>query len=92
MADAFGYTWEYIDEFMTLPRYAAICAHWETTPPLSVTAWVIAQSLGAKPKKPVAAPGKENSAGDRQALLDLFGAAGSGLTQGKPEWLKAATT
>lgn len=72
---------------MTLPRYEAICAHWEKTPPLSVSAWVIAQSLGAKKdgNKRVAADsrGQEN---DRQALFDMLGA--SGFSTKKPDWAK----
>lgn len=68
---------------MTLPRYEAICAHWEKVPPLSVSASVIAQSLGAtRPKK--AAKEETN---DRQALFDMLG--GAGFNTEKPEWLRA---
>ena len=75
-----------------MPRYRAICDHWERTPPLSVSAWVIAQSLGAKPaakraRKPDVVPDAER-AGNRQALIDMFGGTpGMGLAKGKPEWL-----
>lgn len=31
---AFGWTWEYIDEFMTVPRLNAILKFWEHAPPV----------------------------------------------------------
>jgi len=73
---------------MTLPRYEAICEHWQRVPPLAVSTWAIAQSLGAS--KPTAAKKKagneEQKSNDRQAFLDMLG--GAGFKQvGKPEWL-----
>lgn len=76
---------------MTLPRYEAICDHWERIPPLSVSASVIAQSLGAsKPKAKAQKGGQKpqaqgNSVNDRQALFDMLG--GAGFSTEKPEWL-----
>ena len=79
---------------MTLPRYEAICDHWERIPPLSVSASVIAQSLGASKPKPKARGGKKGRApeahgvNDRQALFDMLG--GAGFSTEKPEWLATA--
>lgn len=42
-----GWTWEYIDDMMTLPRLYAIFKHWESRPPLH---WMVAQFLGIKRK------------------------------------------
>jgi len=78
---------------MTLPRLDAISAHWRKVPPLSVSVAAIAAVLGATP----AARGSGKTGGapkppveqDLNALMDLLGA--SGFSQGKPEWLKAAT-
>jgi len=71
---------------MTLPRYQAICEHWERVPPLSVSASVIAQSLGAtRPKKKAEA----EQANNRQSLLDMLG--GAGFSREKPEWQRQTT-
>lgn len=69
---------------MTLPRWETICAHWEKTPPLAVTAWVIAQGLGAKREAPKT---RESKVSQAQELMELLGGAGSGFSQRKPEWL-----
>lgn len=74
---------------MTLPRYAAICEHWGRVPPLSVSAWVIAQWTGAKldKKAATAKASPEQKSQDRQALMDLMAGAG-GIVTGRPEWLR----
>ena len=72
---------------MTLPRYEAICEHWERIPPLSVSASVIAQSLGASKPKPKAQKAQAHGTNDRQALFDMLG--GAGFSTEKPEWLPA---
>jgi hypothetical protein len=38
-----GWTWEYVDEHMTLPRLAAIVKYHNTNPPLH---WMAARYLG----------------------------------------------
>ena len=45
-----GWTWEYIDENMTLPRLYSIYKHWERRPP---THWMIASyfGIGNEPEK-----------------------------------------
>ena len=87
MIDAFGWTWEYIDEEMTLPRYEAICDHWQRVPPVAVSASAIAQYLGAIKLDPApkrkAEPAKEQ---DMAALFEMFGA--SGFSTSKPDWLR----
>ena len=42
-----GWTWEYIDEIMTLPRLSELSAYWYDHPPTHVIA---AWSAGIKPK------------------------------------------
>ena len=76
---------------MTLPRYRAICEHWERTPPLGVTAWAIAESLGAKkagPKRRAEKAGmsKAAEAENWNGLMELFGNPGAGFSAEKPEW------
>lgn len=44
-----GWTWEYIDENMTLPRLYAIYRHWERRPP---THWMIAAYFGLDKETP----------------------------------------
>ena len=80
-----------------MPRYRAICDGWQRTPPLCVSAWVIAESLGAKrnappPKRMVkgeAAPADtDERKAQRQSLIEMFGGtAGMALKREKrPAW------
>lgn len=43
---ACGYTWEYVDNFMTIPKLAALKEFWKLVPPLPVTLAAIARVLG----------------------------------------------
>lgn len=64
---------------MTLPRLSAIGKHWEKVPPLSVSVYAIAVSLGMKrPEK--------KAQQDPQQLMELFGA--QGFKSEKPAWLQ----
>ena len=84
-----GWTWEYVDEEMTLPRCDGFVALWKQTPPLRTTLRIIAGALGMKdsesksatPKptddEPVPAPARARSGRpDLGAYLDAFGSAG----------------
>jgi hypothetical protein len=86
--DAFGWTWEYIDEEMTLPRYLAICKQWRRVPRLSVSVAIIARGLGfldAPPKEE--GESLEDKKQKFESLANMFG--GLGLKQQKePEWIK----
>lgn len=49
---ATGWTWEYIDDYMTLPRLGAMRNAWEIHPPLhTLVATVIGHQAPAKPKR-----------------------------------------
>ncbi len=74
-----------------MPRYRAMLDHWQRHPPLGVTAWAIAESLGAK-KKPVPVDMKKQQDGsDMQGLLELLGGGDSGFSATeKPQWLTTA--
>lgn len=81
---------------MTIPRYEVICAHWRQVPPLSISVAAIARWAGAM-QAPSAAPMAkgDDKASQRQALIDMLGAGGTGFKTEKPKWLKeaeAATT
>ena len=77
-----GYTYEYIDDFMTLPRLNQMAAYWKENPPLHQ---IVAGYLGFE---------KSKSTNDTEQNLvsqsdELMGLAGSfGLSSEKPEWLK----
>jgi len=43
-----GWTWEYIDDYMTLPRLEALTRYARNAPPVHVSAAAIAVSLGMK--------------------------------------------
>ena len=75
LIDAFGWSWEYIDEEMTLPRMGAIAKRWEIVPPLSVSVAGIAMALGIK-REP-----KKEAEQNVDELAALFG----GISR-KPEW------
>lgn len=77
LIDTFGWSWEYVDEEMTLPRMEAIAKHWETVPPLSVSLASIAAALGVK---------RSDKKETGQDMGELIGALG-GIAE-KPAWLK----
>lgn len=52
---ACGWSWEYIDEHMTLPRLAALTRYWDQFPPLHV---LVAGAVGYEARKPAADPGE----------------------------------
>jgi hypothetical protein len=81
LMDAFGWSWEYIDEEMTLPRMAAISKHWDKIPPLSISLAGIAMALGVKKPEKMTAEKAQSS------MDELLGMMGGQLAEGKPEWL-----
>ena len=56
-----GWTWEYIDEFVTLPRLDALRKYWEKTPPAHVS---VAAFFGANTRSTVEEPVKPISNAD----------------------------
>jgi hypothetical protein len=80
---------------MTLPRFEAICKHWERVPPLAVSAAAIASRMGVVRQQAAAAKAErqddQDRAASRQALVDMVGGAG-GINREVPEWLRAAMT
>lgn len=49
---ATGWTWEHLDEFVTLPRLNALLKHWAKFPPVHITAAIFA---GIEDKAPASA-------------------------------------
>ena len=73
-----GWTWEYVDEEMTLPRCDAFIGLWKVAPPVSVTLHVIAKGLGVMGEekgaaKKKAVPVQQESIGN---MIEEFAAAG----------------
>lgn len=68
---------------MTIPRMETISEQWRMSPPLSVTARLIAAALGVKFEAAARPEGLEN---DFSELAGLDGFAGGA----KPDWLVAA--
>lgn len=58
-----GWTWEYIDESMDIPRLQAINSHWLDSPPVHV---MLARFLGYEKKPP---PQAESDPDDELAQL-----------------------
>lgn len=79
LIDAFGWSWEYIDEEMTMPRMMAVLKRWEVVPPLSISIAGIASALGIVKREPSRLEDKE------QDFSELIGVLG--VSKGKPEWL-----
>jgi len=75
---ALGWTWEYIDEFLTLPRLNALVKHWQDFPPVNET---VAVFVGVKSEKPKARKEVENA---WQAVDELDEAAFKTLFAPKP--------
>lgn len=75
---------------MTLPRYEAVCAHWERVPPISVSAAAIAASMGVKRQKVGKGAGEQERTANRQGLFDMLG--GAGFKSETPEWLRQQAT
>lgn len=72
-----------------MPRWEAICKHWERIPPLSVSAAAIAVQAGVKRPKPRAEADQERQS-SRQSLFDMLG--GAGFNTETPAWLRQAMT
>jgi hypothetical protein len=70
-----GWSWEYVDEEMTVPRSKGFIELWKLTPPLRATLRAIAIGLGASPAPEKSLPSGKNKLG-LQAYLEGFGAAG----------------
>jgi hypothetical protein len=64
-----GWTWEYIDERVTLPRLSALIRYWGEHPPVSL---LVRQFLGHKPRR-AKAPGSPK---DLDAFIKAFSAMG----------------
>jgi hypothetical protein len=74
-----GWTWEYVDEEMTLPRADEFVKLWKITPPLRLVLASIAVALGmpAPDAKPKLKPGDPRPPGkDLGSYLEAFGSAG----------------
>ena len=76
-----GWTWEYVDDYMTLPRLNQLAKYWKENPPLHL---MVAQYLGLSNK----AVSNDEDAQEKNSK-ELFGLASEiGLSSEKPEWLK----
>jgi len=65
MATAFGWTWEYIDECVTVPRLLEIGEYWTVTPPLAeaFAAFVGAMGGPSSTSPAIAEPSADNNPG-----------------------------
>ena len=72
MATVTGWTWDYIEDSLTLPRYYALADYWQEHPP---THLLVAAFMGyeATPKKPACGPDNPGSLAD---LISSFQAIG----------------
>lgn len=70
-----GWTWEYVEEHMTLPRLYALIETWKQQPPAAVSLANIARALGWKPAEPARARSRDRSRPkrSREELLAMFG-------------------
>ena len=69
-----GYTYEYIDNFMTLPKLAALRKYWDLIPPLAISVAAIANRLGCELKV-------QNSSEDDAAKLAELASLASQITR-----------
>lgn len=50
---ATGWTWDYLDECLTLPRLNALLKHWQSSPPVHITSALVAgiqPAMSTRPK------------------------------------------
>ncbi len=87
LIESFGWSWEYIDDEMTLPRLKAITARWSEVPPLSTTVLIIARILGYEHKPAVTSSKRSDQ--DVSELMGMLG--GLGFSSEKPAWLTKST-
>lgn len=74
LASAFGWTWEYIDEYVTVPRLIEITEYWKQVPPLH-EAFAGFFGIGRSSGGSVRPTGGVPAADENSALLqELFGA------------------
>lgn len=64
-----GWTWEYIDESMDIPRLTALNRYWESSPPIHT---MLAAFFGYEPRKQK----PESSDDEIRALLEILQHAG----------------
>jgi hypothetical protein len=71
LATCFGWTWEYIDEFVTVPRLMEISEYWKMVPPMHE---VVASFLGGKREsaRGTTGPGTERVNDDGALIQDLM--------------------
>lgn len=71
LAQATGWTWEYIGQNMTLPRLYAFTKMWADTPPLAESVAALAFGFGVLKKRTPALA--EGSPEHEQALAEFIG-------------------
>lgn len=72
---ATGWTWEYLDDNVTIPRLTALTAHWRDTPPAHEALASILIALGVT-RAPAAPAGIDTPADDSLAFFRDFAGAG----------------
>lgn len=81
MITATGWTWDYVDQRVTLPQAEALARFWETIPPAALQLKRISLALGIAPDKKVnTSTPKTADEAIRQAL-----AAGIPVMEGRPD-------
>jgi hypothetical protein len=73
-----GWTWEYVDEEMTLERLDGFTANWNRSPPVSSLGSILLAIFGAKPAKKGSRPEPPKIEHTAQAgeYLEAFGSLG----------------
>ena len=88
---AFGWTWEYVDDYMTIPRFESISNFWKESPPVHelLGAFFLSKD-GRKSQKeiPIGArqgtPENPRDDGEFQAMMGELGELGVGITTAPP--------
>lgn len=68
LCQAFGWTWEYVDESMTLPRFREITEYWIHQPPVHV---LVARYLGIPSKSSIKPLTNDQNVGELFAALGV---------------------
>lgn len=81
MITATGWTWNYVDQHVTLPQVEAMSRFWETIPPAALQLKRISLALGIAPEKTV----KTSAPKTADEALHQALAAGLPVMEGRPD-------
>lgn len=66
-----GWTWEYVDNYMTIPRWNTICKEWLKCPPVYMSA-ALSAGIDLQKLEAEAAPQEEKEKTNEEKITELM--------------------